>query len=96
MLDHSLAQRDTHVNFRVNNIDETPKHDNKVEDVPRIAEVILQVNYKNWLKKVHTYESCCKIILTDIVRVCVWKRTIKDKKYCDIEIFDSHLKSKCG
>jgi len=35
---------DTHFKFRINDIDETSEHDNKVKYVPRIAEVILQIN----------------------------------------------------
>lgn len=35
---------DTYVNFWVNDIDETSEHDNKIKNVPRVAEVILQIN----------------------------------------------------
>lgn len=36
-----IVHSNTHVNFRVNDVDETSEHDDEIEDVPRVTEVIL-------------------------------------------------------
>lgn len=41
---------DTHVDFRVNDVDKTAEHDDKVKNVPRVAEVILQIHIERVYK----------------------------------------------
>lgn len=57
---------DTYVNFRVNDIDETSEDDNKIKNVPRVAEVILQINKNMSIVAgiINTYERFLNVMGT--------------------------------